>query len=192
LADGTLAILISKLSEHTRHLAADPRCSVLLAGTAETDNPQTTPRVTVVGTAETVDDPAVKDRFLAVHPYASLYAGFGDFSFWRIRPSGFRLVGGFGRAFRLKPDEVAPDAEAMAAIAVAEAGILEHCNRDHAEALAVIAGSPGDWRMVGVDVDGFDLALGEKVVRVAWSGPVKDAGEVRTELVRMVKEGRGE
>ena len=40
--------------------------------------------------------------------------------------------------------------------------------------------------MVTADVDGFDLALGERVVRFAWSGPVKDAGGVRAELVRMV------
>lgn len=190
LPDGSLAILVSKLSEHTRHLAAEPRCSVMVAGSPVTGNPQTTPRVTLIGTAEASDDPALRARFLALHPYASLYADFGDFRFWRITPQALRLVGGFGRAFRLKPDEVAPDPDAMAAVLAAEAGIVEHCNRDHAAALAVIAGSAGDWRMVAVDVDGFDLALGETVVRVPWSGPVKTASDVRTELVRMVKAGR--
>jgi putative heme iron utilization protein len=79
----------------------------------------------------------------------------------------------------------------VAAILAAEPGVLAHCNRDHADALAAIAGSAGDWRMVTADVDGFDLALGEKVLRIPWSAPVKDAGEVRSELVRMVREARG-
>jgi putative heme iron utilization protein len=44
--------------------------------------------------------------------------------------------------------------------------------------------------MVTADVDGFDLALGERVIRFAWSAPVKDSGDVRRELVRIAKEGR--
>jgi putative heme iron utilization protein len=164
---------------------------VLLAGVPETANPQTTPRVTFIGSAELVEDKALRARFLTVHPYAELYAGFGDFSFWRIKPEALRLVGGFGRAYRLKASDVAPDPEAMKAVLAAEAGILEHCNRDHAAALAAIAGSVGDWRMVAVDVDGFDLALEQRVVRIPWTAPVKDAGEVRRELVRMVQKGPG-
>jgi putative heme iron utilization protein len=190
LPDGSLAILVSKLSEHTRHLAAEPRCSVLLAGVPVTVNPQTTPRVTFIGTAEVVEDRALRARFLTVHPYASLYADFGDFSFWRIKAEALRLVGGFGRAYRLKASDVTPDAAAMEAVLAAETGILEHCNRDHADALAAIAGSAGEWRMVAVDVDGFDLALEERVVRIPWAAPVKDGGDVRRELVRMVTEGR--
>jgi len=160
MPDGSLLMLLSQLSEHTRHLVADPRCSVMVGGVAVSANPQTTPRVTVTGVAEVVADAGL-------------------------------LVGGFARAVRLKGADLVPSADAVAGILAAEAGILAHCNRDHADALAVIAGSAGDWRMVAVDVDGFDLALGEVVVRVAWSAPVRDAGEVRRELVRMVTEGRG-
>ena len=147
--------------------------------------------MTVTGVAEVVDDPALKARYLAVHPYASLYADFGDFATWRIAPAAGILVGGFARAFRLKGSDLAPDAAAVAAILAAEPGILAHCNRDHPDALAAIAGSEGDWRMVTADVDGFDLALGERVVRFAWSAPVQDAGDVRRELVRLAQEARG-
>lgn len=162
----------------------------MVSGVAETANPQTTPRVTVTGVAEVVDDPPLKARYLAVHPYATLYADFGDFATWRIKPAAGNLVGGFARAFRLKAADLAPDNDAVAAILAAEAGILSHCNRDHPAALAAIAGEAGDWRMVTADVDGFDLALGERVLRTAWLEPVKDAGDVRRELVRMVKEIR--
>ena len=73
----------------------------------------------------------------------------------------------------------------------AAAGIMEHCNSDHSDALATIAGSDEPWRMVAVDVDGCDLAAGERVIRVHWSAPVADAGEVRGELIRLVDARRG-
>ena len=190
MPDGSLLMLLSQLSEHTRHLAADPHCSVMVSGAPESANPQTTPRVSVTGLAEVVKDPALKARYLAVHPYASLYADFGDFATWRLKPVAALLVAGFGRAFRLKASDLTPDPAAVSAMEAAEAGILAQCNRDHADALAAIAGQPGDWRMVTADVDGFDLALEEQVMRIAWSEPVKDGADVRRELVRLTKEAQ--
>ncbi|WP_428484343.1 HugZ family protein [Rhodopila sp.] len=191
MPDLSILLLLSSLSEHTRHLMADPRCSVLMAGTAETANPQTAPRLTVTGLAERVEDTALKARFLAVHPYASLYADFGDFSTWRVKPVAGLFVGGFARAHRLGAAALMPDADAVAAIAAAEAEIVAHCNGDHADAMGLLAGSTGDWRMVTADVDGFDLAQGETVLRVAWSAPVRDAGDVRRELIRLARAARG-
>ena len=186
----SILMLLSRLSQHTRHLLADPRCSILVAGTPETANPQTTPRVTVSGKAELHPDPDAKARFLAIHPYATLYADFGDFSLFRLTPAEALFVGGFGRARRLTAASLLPNAEAVATIAAAEAGILSHCNQDHPDALAAIAGTPELWRMVTADTDGFDLAQGETVRRFAWSTPVTTATDIRTELVNMTKAAR--
>ena len=183
-------LLLSSLSEHTRHLRAEPRCSVLVVGAPGGANPQTAPRATITGLAEAIDAPALKARYLAVHPYAALYADFGDFALWRIRPMGGLFVGGFARAARLRLADLTPEPGAVAAIAAAAAaGIIAHCNEDHPDAMARIAGAPGAWQMVAVDVDGCDLAQGERVVRVAWSAPVGDAGGVRAELVRLARAG---
>ena len=84
-------------------------------------------------------------------------------------------VGGFGRAARLRAADLRPDPAAVAAIEAAAAAIIAHCNADHPDALAAIAGAAGDWRMVAVDVDGCDLAQGERVIRIHWSAPVADA-----------------
>jgi len=189
--DFSALLLLSDLSEHTRHLRADPRCSVLVCGAATGENPQTAPRVTVTGLAETVADAALKARYLAVHPYAAPYAGFGDFALWRIRPVNGLYVGGFGRAARLRAADLAPDPAAVAAIAAAEADIIAHCNTDHPDAMAAVARMPGEWRLVGVDVDGCDLACGERVVRVAWSAPAGDARDVQREVIRLAREGQG-
>jgi hypothetical protein len=185
--DLALLLLLSDLSEHTRHLRAEPRTSLLVAGAPEAANPQTAPRATVTGLAERIDDAMLKARYLALHPYAALYADFGDFGLWRIQPMGGLFVGGFARAARLRRADLTPDPAAVAAIAAAEADIIDHCNADHPDAMARIAGRTGAWRMVAVDVDGCDLAQGEQVVRVAWSAPVAEPGAVRTELVRLAR-----
>lgn len=185
--DLAILLLLSELAEHTRHLRADPRCSVLACGVADGVNPQTTPRVSVTGVAEPVADAALKARFLRVHPYAASYADFADFALWRVCPMGGLYVGGFARAARLRAAELAPDAAAVAAITAAEADIIAHCNTDHPDSIAAIAGAPGAWRMVSVDVDGFDLALQERVIRVHWPAPVADSRDVRRELIRLVR-----
>jgi heme iron utilization protein len=188
--DLSVLLLLSDLSEHTRHLRIESRSSVLVAGPQAEANPQTTPRVTVTGLADVVDDAVLKARYLAVHPYASLYAGFGDFALWRIRPASGLYVGGFGRAARLGQANLAPDPAAVATIEAEAPHIIGHCNADHADALALIVGRPGKWDMVAVDVDGCDLAQGDQVVRIHWSAPVADTDQLRRELVGLARAAR--
>jgi putative heme iron utilization protein len=188
--DLSLLLLLSDLSEHTRHLRTEPRCSVLVIGPPVGANPQTAPRVSVTGLAERIVDAALKVRYLAVHPYAAIYADFGDFSLWRIQPLGGLYVGGFARAARLRAADLAPEPASVAAVEAAATGIIAHCNDDHPDALAAIAGASGDWRMVTVDVDGCDLAQGEQVTRIHWSAPVSDTGGVRRELIRLAGEAK--
>ena len=188
--DLSVLLLLSTLSEHTRHLMADPRCSILVSGPPASANPQTAPRLTITGLAEQIAEPALKARYLTIHPYASLYADFGDFGMWRVRPIAGLLVGGFARANRLGQDALTPNPDAVAAIAAAEAGIIAHCNQDHPDAMGLLAGSPGEWKMVTVDVDGFDLAQDERVIRVPWPAPVANTVQVREELVKMTRAAR--
>ncbi len=184
--DLSVLMLLSGLSGHTQHLRADPRCALMVVGVPLDLNPQTAPRLTITGEAHPEDDPALKARWVARHPYAAFYAGFTDFTLFRLRPAGGHFVGGFASAHRLRDTDLQADPAAVAAVAAAEPGILAHMNGDHAEAIAHMAGGPG-WRMVAADVDGCDLARGDEVRRVAWSAPVVDAGGVRTELVRLAR-----
>jgi putative heme iron utilization protein len=190
-ADGAILLLLSDLAEHTRHLRAEPRCSVLVVGTPETANRQTAPRVSVTGIAEVSGSAANRARYLAVHPYAAAYEGFGDFHLWRVVPRGGLLVGGFGRANRLRAAELVPPVQSAAAIAAAEPSILSHCNNDHADALALIGAAasrrPGPWRMAAVDPEGFDLALDETTWRIDFSVSVADSDGVRNELARLTR-----
>jgi heme iron utilization protein len=93
--DGSPVILTSRLSTHTANLEQDGRASVLLAETGKGD-PLAHPRLTVLGAFARIepgslDDARVQRRFLARHPKAELYAGFGDFAFWRMTVASAHL-----------------------------------------------------------------------------------------------------
>ncbi|RAU23349.1 heme iron utilization protein [Paramagnetospirillum kuznetsovii] len=157
--DLTPILLLSGLADHTRNLRAEPKAALLLDGTEGHANPQTGPRVTLVGTAEETDDPRLKARFLARHPAAALYAGFADFSIWTLRLERAHFVGGFARAVWFDAPLVPlADSQAMAA---AEPGLLER--------LAAEGGLP--WQVTGLDMDGCDVLSEERHHRVVFDPP---------------------
>jgi len=188
--DGALLLWLSTLSQHTHQLAREPRCALMAQGQPTSANPQTAPRATITGLAEQIEDPALKARWLARHPYAALYADFGDFGLWRVVPQSGLLVGGFAAAHRLRQADLAPDAAAVAALAAAEAEIIAHVNADHPETLALLAGSDAGWRMVALDGDGFDMAAGDLLQRHAFAKPVTDADGVRRALILAARAAR--
>jgi putative heme iron utilization protein len=128
--DGSPLLLMSKLSGHTLNLEADPRASILLAQGGKGD-PLAHARLTVNGVAERTGDERVRDRFLSRHPKAQLYAGFGDFSFWRVSITGGHLNGGFARAMTLTAADLLTELAGAEDLLASEAGAVEHMNEDH-------------------------------------------------------------
>lgn len=194
-AAGAPIFLISALAKHTQNLAADPRASILFDGTGAAGDPLQGARVTLFGAAERTDDAAVRRRFLARHPEAAFYAGFPDFSFWRLKVEGGHYIGGFGRIVDLSSDELLIDVEGAAELLEAEPGIVEHMNHDHADAVRLYAtrlahGPEGFWRMSGIDPEGCDLLFEGDARRVAFGAPIRTPAEARKELVRLAQEAR--
>lgn len=201
--DGAPILLLSGLSDHTRNLAADDRAALLVDGTGGLDAPQTGERATLMGRVRRIDDPAALDRcrrrFLARHPSAALYAGFGDFAFFRLDLSRAHYVGGFARAVWIDDGaSVLTPAAVAEALAAAEPGIVGHMNEDHADAVGLYAtrllGQPeGAWRLAAIDADGCDLTAGEEgpVVRLPFPQPLADAAAARAMLVDLARQARG-
>jgi putative heme iron utilization protein len=106
-ADGELILLLSDLSDHAKNLQRNPRASLLMDGTLGLKEPLTGPRLTLLGEVHvSPDQPGDKALYLKARPEAELYAGFGDFRFYRFRILEGLFVAGFGRIFRLKPEEL--------------------------------------------------------------------------------------
>jgi len=197
--DGSPVILVSRLSTHTANIEVDGRASVLLAETGKGD-PLAHPRLTVLGRMVQIvrasdDEVRVRRRFLARHPKSELYAGFGDFAFWRMAVASAHLNGGFARAADLAAADVLTDIADAAALVAAEADAVAHMNADHAEACRLYAvkllGEPeGAWRMTGLDPDGADLALGDRTARLAFPQRVTESGQLRQVLVALAGQAR--
>jgi putative heme iron utilization protein len=187
--DGAVLMLLSALSAHTAHLRAEPRCALMVSGQAATPNPQTAPRVTIMGTAILQEDAALRGLWVRMHPYAAAYADFTDFSLWRLLPREGHYVGGFAMAHRLSAVDLRPDAQAAAAVAGSAERIIAHCNSDHAAALdklAAASGLSGHWLMHRVDTEGFDLLQDDSLHRIAFDRPVASAQDIRSALMRMI------
>ena len=99
--------LFSALARHTQALTVDPAASLLVSELPPNGDILTGMRSSIMGRCVNLgQDQAAKDVYLALHPYASGYAEFGDFSFWRLEPTLIHTVAGFGRIATLPATEV--------------------------------------------------------------------------------------
>jgi putative heme iron utilization protein len=198
--EGRPLLLISSMAMHTQNLGGDPRASLLVSLASGGEDPLAAGRVTLMGEARLVPAPevaAAREAYLARHPKARFWVDFDDFAFWRLEVRDAYFVGGFAAM-----DWVAADAYRAAApdpLAAAAAGIAEHMNRDHADALVAYARAfagerPDEATMVGVDRLGFALRMrtGDRLhaVRLAFPREVHTADQARVVLIEMLREAR--
>lgn len=196
---GVPFILVSKLSAHTAALDTDRRASLLFGEPGKGD-PLAHPRLTLRCDAERIDrdseeHASLRWRFLARHPKSSLYIDFADFGFFRFTPLAASLNGGFGKAYLLDGVELTIDSPAVRDLAVMEEGAVSHMNEDHADAIdhyaRAFAGAPsGTWRMTDFDAEGFTIASGDLLRRIAFDPPLASASDLRPRLVEMARRAR--
>ena len=102
-------LLVSTLSRHTQGLLADPRAALLLGEPGAKGDPLTHPRITLQGACTPADKAALREAWLRDHPKTALYYDFADFILLRLTVAQAHLNGGFGKAYRLTRDDLAPD-----------------------------------------------------------------------------------
>ena len=197
--DASPLFLFSKLSDHTKNLECDGRASLLVEEASRRANPQTGPRLTVMGRvapcAKGADEQRARRRMAGQEPAAALYADFPDFRFFRMAIERVHYVGGFARALWVEGARIAHPAADAAKIAAAETDVLAHMNGDHAAALDRYAvrllGRRGrGWTAVGLDPDGLDLARKTQFARLDFDEPVADSADVRERLVALAGAAR--
>jgi putative heme iron utilization protein len=192
--DASPLLLLSDLAQHSRNIAFDPRVSLLFDGTAGHDDPLAGPRLTLLGRAEAVAQPGLRERFVRRHPTSAAYAGFADFRLYRVAAERGHLVGGFGRIEWLDRSRLRLGGD-VAAFAAAEAAIVAEINRDRAELIASLAKrSPGrtgeGWRMTGLDPEGADLRCGGETARLDFATAAATPEAARTKLCEVVDTAR--
>jgi heme iron utilization protein len=194
--DASPILLLSDLSDHTRNIARDARASLLVEAASNRANPQTGPRVSLLGRVVRSTEERHRRRFLARHPSAALYAGFADFNVYRMSVERAHFVGGLGRAAWLAPEDVVldPVIAASAAAAEAEPTLLSEWQGPRAEALARAAErrlarpSPG-WRLVAIDPDGCDLKRRGTLCRLDFGRTAQTSDELAAALEALFGSG---
>ncbi|MBI4637105.1 MAG: DUF2470 domain-containing protein [Candidatus Rokubacteria bacterium] len=199
--EGRPLLLISSMAMHTQNLQADPRASLLVAQPGVTGDPLAAGRVTLMGEARPVpagEAATVRATYLASHETAAYWADFGDFAFWRLDVADVYFVGGFAAMGWVDAAEyraARPDPLADAA-----AGVLEHMNRDHPDALLAYARcfagvEAEEATMAAVDRLGFKLRLRQGrrrwSVRIPFPREVTSAPATREVLIEMLCQARG-
>lgn len=193
-ADGAPLLLISRLAVHTKNILADPRVSLML-DERKAGEPLEGARIMLMGTAAATDDPQARRRYLDRHPAAEMFAGFKDFSFYRVALKGAHLVAGFGRIVDLEAADILTDLTGADALVAAEVEVCAHMNGDHADAVRLYAtrllGAPdADWRCVGCDPEGLELQHDLVALRLPFPERLASPGVLRQVLKRMADEAR--
>jgi len=197
---GRPIFLISTMAMHTQNLKAEPRASLLVTQDNGDGDPLGASRVTLVGNVLPVAEAEILDArnlYLARHANSRYWVDFEDFSFYRMDVMDIYYVGGFGVMGWVAASEYAsgqPDP-----LADAMAGIIQHMNADHKDALVLIAREfahieSQEATMTAVDRLGFHVRLkttdGMRGARIAFPREVTSSAETRKVFVEMVAQAR--
>ena len=128
------------MAMHTQNIQADPRASLLITQPDAEGDPLGASRrhgarkYSPVPAAEVA---RARELYLARHANSKYWVDFEDFAFYRMEAVDVYYVGGFGvmgwvtaaEYYSAQPDPLADSA----------AGIIQHMNADHADALVLLA-----------------------------------------------------
>lgn len=187
--EGLPLLLLSHLSQHTRNLDSDRRCGFTVVETGDGDVQQRG-RLSAVGDILRVTGGTDVDRYFEYFPHSRMYYETLGFHFYHFLPERFHWNGGFASARWFSADRIV---RANPFEATVEARIRDHMNRDHRDALAGYLSGFGpaaedDIAMVGMDAEGLDLRIGERLIRLTLPREVDTPEAARQVLVEMASE----
>ena len=199
-AQGRPIFLVSTMAMHTQNLQADPRASLLVTQSDGGGDPLGASRVTLVGNVVTIPQPELADSrqlYLERHANSKYWVDFEDFSFYRMDVVDVYYVGGFGVMGWVKAsDYVQAQPDPLADVADS---IIEHMNKDHQDALILLARTSAGIEsqkaaMISVDRLGFNVRLetaeGMRGARISFLREVRNSPDARKVLVEMVQLAR--
>jgi heme iron utilization protein len=197
---GRPIFLISTMAMHTQNLHADPRASLLVTPPHSSGDPLGSSRVTLLGNVAQIPEPEIveaRELYLSRYADSRYWIDFEDFALYRMEVIDVYYIGGFGvmgwvsasEYEQAKPDPLAETA----------AGIIQHMNKDHTDALILLARAfagiePQEATMTSVDRLGFHLRMktpeGVRGARIAFLREARSPGETRKVLVEMTEQAR--
>ena len=187
--DGNPLMLLSHLSQHTRNLDADGRCSLTVMEPGEADV-QTRARLSALGDVSLAEPSEQVQRYFAYLPQTRVYYEQLGFRFYRFRPARFHWNGGFATARWFDASRIL---RVNSFDPTTEQQILGQLNRTGSDAfLRVLADRPDpdiSLGAVGIDGEGLDLRAGEQLRRIQLPREVGTVAEAQAVLAELVETG---
>src|SRR6266699_6168451 len=199
---GCPIFLISTMAMHTQNLQADARASLLVTQDDTGSDPLGASRVTLVGNVLPLPESEVaeaRELYLARYANSKYWVDFEDFSFYRMDVVDVYYVGGFGVMGWVSASEY--DRSQPDPLVDSAAGIMQHMNTHHANALIEMARAfagieSEEATITGVDRLGFHVRMktrdGIRGARIAFLREVNNPAETRKVLVEMVQQARSQ
>lgn len=185
---GLPLLLLSHLSQHTRNVDVDGRCGLTVAASGDGDVQQLA-RLSAIGQMTRIDpDPGVAHYF-DYFPQSRMYFEQLGFHFYRFNAERFHWNAGFATARWFGASRIVR-ANPLDADSVAR--ICTHMNEDHADALGTYLRRAGvrldePVTMVGIDAEGLDLRIADRLQRIPLAREIGDAQQAREVLVEMAR-----
>ena len=205
-------LLLSNLSEHTTNILNNSLISLMVCEENNLYNffpkfnnkfpdiayeaPMSRPRVTLIGKIKKTLDENHRNRFLNRHPAAKLYSNFGDMNFYKLEIKTAHLIGGFAHVKWFKKNELIN--KQILNYTDSEASIISHMNDHHNESIKLYlkkfvknlknSQKTGNWKIIGIDPDGFDLRKKKLLTRLFFDKEICNAKKLRGVFVKLHKE----
>ena len=202
--DSSPIFLVSDLSEHTTNIKKNNLISLMVCEEEKVyklfpkfkkqfgnyEDPMSRPRITLIGEAKITKDLSHKKRFLSRHPAANLYSNFNDMNFYILKIKSAHLIGGFAHVKWFSKSELI--CKNFTNFKEMEPDIMEHMNSHHRESIdlystKILKNKTKDWKIVGIDPDGFDLRKGKNLTRFFFEKQLSDAKKLRGVFINLHK-----
>ncbi len=190
---GEPVILISTIAQHTKNILANSKVALTVVQPSNGEV-QAHGRLTCLAEARQIapEDRDTPERYFHYFPKSRGYLQTHDFAFYRLHLARAYYIGGFGKIFWLEADELR---RANPFSAAEEKRILDHMNEDHQAAMGhyfeifknISQPESQKLEMVGIDGEGFDLALEGRIHRFQFARAVGNITEARQALVAMAR-----
>ena len=203
-------LLLSDLSEHTKNIQEKNSASLMLCEESRLYNlfqkfdnkfssyedPMSRPRVTLIGKLKKTKDPNHRKRFISRHPASNLYANFKDMNFYKMDVKSAHLIGGFAQVKWFTSEEIL--CKNFSNFKESEENIITHMNSCHKTSIKMYINNlmkseisstqrKGDWKITGIDPDGFDLRKKKETARYFFEKEVSNAKKLRGIFVNLHK-----
>ena len=176
--NATPYLFISDLAEHTKAIKINKKISIFYKDNNFTGDPLAGIRFSLLCEAYKMSRDKSNfliNRFVLRHPESAIYANFEDFNIFGLTIKKVHIIGGFGKIFWLKKEDVI--GKSCKLLMDSEKSIIDYFDNTKFS----------DYKIIGVDSEGVDFFIGKKYYRNDFDKEVDSPEQAKREIKKILK-----